>query len=821
MLVAVLSLCGSYLLSTSLAPAQVDWTWHDSGVSEDLNDVIWDGDRFLAVGGSGTMITSPDGETWSAVASGTGETLRSVVRGGDKLVAVGRGGTILSSSDGTSWSQQVSGVSTYVSGVAYGSGRFVAVGGSGTILSSTDGVAWLPAESGTVKFLQSVHYADGVFVAVGASGTIRTSADGMTWAGAPTGRSEFLSGVHYHEGTWLAGGQSGLILTSADAQEWHPELIGPYAWVRGFVSAGDRVIAVGEAGTVLISFDMQTWQVRKLLPVGVEAALTASAFVGGEFLIVGEVALFGPAASPSALAATSPLASAIRWGETVVSVAEDGGELELELQRSPAGAGELEVDLSVVSGEALQGEDFTEPDPVAVFEAGSDTATVTISILNNPEPELPESFGLEMNLPISSANSLIIVPPSTLQVTIIDAQDRDTDGLLDSWEIEHFGDIESYSAFDDPDGDHNNNGRERDDGTDPSDASSASYFLKVFVAGQSGEVERSPLAQSYSKGESVNLSAVAAPGSQFAGWGGDATGALPQLEVLMDQDRSVEASFSLPYDEVLDTVGKGLEWSASALGGGARWLGLAGQGNDDFIDAAIAAGGQPGELAFLEASVWGPADIGFRWKLDPVPGARLMVSVGGESLASYPAAEGGGWTWQFVSIPPGLQHVRWTYVAGSGADSGSGLAGVDQVFVDQSYFVWAATYFNQEELRDPEISGESADADGEGLPNVLEYLLDTDPTRPSWSDWRAPEFSLAEVDGVATPQILLRRVAHRQPELQIEVLWSGDLSEDSWLSLGTGDPLFSGGFIDTLLYSDHEGAGAGRRYYRLQVVEPE
>ncbi|TMH41738.1 MAG: hypothetical protein E6H56_06985 [Betaproteobacteria bacterium] len=58
------------------------------------------GTEFVAVGGasnSGTILTSPDGVTWTQRASGTVNTLSGVAWSGTKLVAVGNTGTALTS----------------------------------------------------------------------------------------------------------------------------------------------------------------------------------------------------------------------------------------------------------------------------------------------------------------------------------------------------------------------------------------------------------------------------------------------------------------------------------------------------------------------------------------------------------------------------------------------------------------------------------------------------------------------------------------------------------------------------------------------------
>ena len=44
-----------------------------------------------------------------------------------------------------------------------------------------------------------------------------------------------------------------------------------------------------------------------------------------------------------------------------------------------------------------------------------------------------------------------------------------------------------------------------------------------------------------------------------------------------------------------------------------------------------------------------------------------------------------------------------------------------------NYSEWAATYFEVGELADQNISGKSADPDGDGIPNLLEYAFRLNP----------------------------------------------------------------------------------------------
>jgi photosystem II stability/assembly factor-like uncharacterized protein len=86
---------------------------------------------------------------------------------------VGSEGTILTSPDGKTWTRQDSGIRNDLLGITYGNGLFVAVGSEGTILISPDGRSWTKQNSGTTKHLHDVAYGNGLFVAVG-DGVIST-----------------------------------------------------------------------------------------------------------------------------------------------------------------------------------------------------------------------------------------------------------------------------------------------------------------------------------------------------------------------------------------------------------------------------------------------------------------------------------------------------------------------------------------------------------------------------------------------------------------------------------------------------------------------
>lgn len=105
---------------------------------------------------------------------------------------------------------------------------------------------------------------------------------------------------------------------------------------------------------------------------------------------------------------------------------------------------------------------------------------------------------------------------------------------------------------------------------------------------------------------------------------------------------------------------------------------------------------------------------------------------------------------------------------------------------------WQATYFNGEELENPEVSGMSADADGDGRVNLLEYAFGLHPRKgdasPVSDELGMPEVSLLQEDG-AHFQVL--KYPRRKAGVLLDPLvyspqFSDTLEEDDW-EAGVGE----------------------------------
>jgi hypothetical protein len=235
-----------------------------------LEAVAWSGSQFVAVGGGGAILTSPDGATWSGQASPTTLDLHGVAWAGGTYVAVGDQGTTLTSGDGINWTSHPTDGGLTLQAVAGSGSRWVAVGwranappalDSEVILSSTDAATWTPSPATGNGYLFGVHWNGSSFLAVGeqsgsvATGRIYGPSDGLTWGPPLDPSSMYLTTATSDGSGWVASGPSCPALHSTDGLAWTATGIGAMVGSRAIGWSGRRFLAGGVAGTGNTSTD--------------------------------------------------------------------------------------------------------------------------------------------------------------------------------------------------------------------------------------------------------------------------------------------------------------------------------------------------------------------------------------------------------------------------------------------------------------------------------------------------------------------------------------------------------------------------------------
>ncbi len=248
------------------------------------------------------------GQRWTIRSVGTNRTIFDVVQRDTLYVAVGQSGTVLTSTDGTAWTTQESGIDVDLFGITANADRFVAVGNNGYIVTSTDGLNWTTADSTLDgSWYYDVTWSGTHFVAVGRSGLVASSADGLNWEVLPSEIVTNLYGIVFAEDhytvvgagfifqfsdadfasadtidldsirldtnivfydiaysdvdtTYMAVGQNGSVFTSDDDTTWVERLSGTKSFFYAAEWTGTEFVAAGENGLVIRTTDLATWQ---------------------------------------------------------------------------------------------------------------------------------------------------------------------------------------------------------------------------------------------------------------------------------------------------------------------------------------------------------------------------------------------------------------------------------------------------------------------------------------------------------------------------------------------------------------------------------
>jgi hypothetical protein len=220
-----------------IGDAQVgSWTNRLSGLPYVLNDVIWDGDNFIAVGDNGRILTSDDGEAWAERESFTEVHLNAVASHGSDIVAVGHDETVLLSTDhGESWRVKHSGDRVRLAAVVINSSQFVAGGmdlntGDAIIMRSEDrGDTWTVVESlpQPDHFVTDLIYHNGLFIATTdvfswkSDARVLVSLDGIEWHSIILRDEVAALLVILHDGNqFIAAGYEDAVFVSADGYNW-------------------------------------------------------------------------------------------------------------------------------------------------------------------------------------------------------------------------------------------------------------------------------------------------------------------------------------------------------------------------------------------------------------------------------------------------------------------------------------------------------------------------------------------------------------------------------------------------------------------------
>lgn len=277
----------SFIFISSSVSADSNRKYNASNIMATLNGVAYGNGTYVAVGDSGVITTSTDGLEWVARESGVFDKLFNVIWNGNIFIAVGgtypNGGIILTSSDGVSWTCQILDIEPSITDIAWDGNQFVACGGFSqdsaysehpVILTSNDGVTWAEQQLPTNKDLYCIDWNGSIFAAAGDEGTIITSADGVEWTKQTSNITAPINDIATAGSGFIAVGggtyHNGTVIISEDGNVWTIASGVPAQPLSSVYWNGEKFIAVGFGQVNITSSDGNVWtQLVKLLKLDI------------------------------------------------------------------------------------------------------------------------------------------------------------------------------------------------------------------------------------------------------------------------------------------------------------------------------------------------------------------------------------------------------------------------------------------------------------------------------------------------------------------------------------------------------------------------
>lgn len=231
---------------------------------------------------------------------------------GERLVAVGDKGIVVTSTDGVTWTQSPTPVDVLLNAIYFSDERNGwAVGHDATVIHTADGGMtwtlqnWAPTDNR--PFMDVYFWDDQRGLAVGAYGLFKVTDDGgRTWTDHAD--PAFEAGPHLNglmraaDGSLLLVGEKGLTATSVDGRSWVVHPTGYEGSLFAAIPRGDKgALVIGMRGTVLEAADIGCPVWRKV-ETGTEKSLFGLTDLGNGRVAVsgssGELRVLNPGKSP-------------------------------------------------------------------------------------------------------------------------------------------------------------------------------------------------------------------------------------------------------------------------------------------------------------------------------------------------------------------------------------------------------------------------------------------------------------------------------------------------------------------------------------------
>ncbi len=509
----------------------VSWESHPLPVEDSVQNILFAGGQFVAVGNNGLIVTSPGGGTWTARASGLDPDLLSsdllcIRHLNGHYVAGGKNGTLLTSPDGITWTKRpYAEENDWLWDAAYHAGSYYFTGRQGRVRMTGDFTAWAEVATGVSGDLHGIAALSGQHVVIGRDGSLASSPDFAAWTNRQSKVAAGFSNVAFGAGKFAAAAFESTIYTSADALTWTAAFTPPEgtSW-NDLVFADGRFIALNYNGAVSQSVDGVTWS----LPAGGFdgfPSVNCLRRLNGRWFVAGNNGLLRSTADFSAWS-THDVADPVEfsdmtYAEGVYLAVGTGGAIYTSADGTAWTARDSGVTQQLRGMVRAAGRFVAAGAQSAVTTSVNGIDWSTTGLVNAPFNTLKlvarggqfvaiGPFGAMSTSPDGLAWTPLSLPVSTALSDLAEGN-----GLLVA--VGNNGLIMSAAL-------------------------PAQYALAITPDGN-GSVTRQPEQATYEEGGSVILTAVPQAGHSFSHWSGDASGAANPLTVSMDAAKHITAHF--------------------------------------------------------------------------------------------------------------------------------------------------------------------------------------------------------------------------------------------------------------------------------------
>ena len=441
-----------------------------------------------------------------------------------------------------------------------------------------------------------------------------------------------------------------------------------------------------------------------------------------------------------------------RWAASTGSVAENAGSASFDVWRLGPATSASSVDFETLAGSAADGLDYVGSSGTLTFGAGETVKTVQIHILDDSLIENTETFTINLKTP---SNNAALTAPFALAASIVDDEPRPVfqfqSGSYSVAENAGFVDINVIRSW------------------DVSSPTTVAFSTQAGTAADGLDFQGAAGILAFASGETQHTIRLAIINNSSFAWS-------PTFTVSLSNPAS-GSSLGQPTVATVSIV------------------------NDDPAPAALivlealygANGTQADVRSYVTANILN--NTVRMTASNSTLGGDPLFGVGKSLYVRYQSAAG---------------HFSATVTEGSQLripDPGAQRLPMD-------FSQWATTKFSAAEQLDPMISGETADPNHNGIPNLLEYALNMDP-KGAWSTG-LPRGGVVSLAG-GTHLSLTFNVNPDAQNLSYIVEVSGDLH--TWSSgMDYTEQQSPSGSNPVVVFDKVPADSSSRRFIRLKVV---